>query len=73
MPLPERPNAEAIKAYRAAHECGMQEAKAELNHRWRVASLRQIRVAAGELYTVEACRDVIVDMLDLFAMLESDQ
>jgi t-SNARE complex subunit (syntaxin) len=41
-----------------------------------VARLRELRARAGELYTVEACREVIADLLDILIdkpLLERDE
>lgn len=66
-----KPSADAVRAYRDEHECGIHEAKAAVMKEWRKRELEQIRLRAGELYTVEACGDVIRDLIEL--LQESDQ
>jgi hypothetical protein len=65
MSGPEKPTAEHVRDYRYKNECGLQEAGAALMKSWRQERLAYIRRNADELYTVEQCRDVIVDLLDL--------
>ncbi len=64
-----KPTAIEIRAYRDKHECGIEESRAALLKEWRKAELYRLRLRAGELYTVEACRDVIAELLD-FLMAE---
>lgn len=61
----QKPTAEDVRAFRDRHECGLNEAKKELEALWRRDCLYDIRMQAGALYTVEACRDVIVELIDL--------
>ena len=70
--LPSKPTAEQIRERRVANECSIFEAKADALQDWRRQCLRQLRSQAGELYTVEACRDVIVDLLDLINAVEHE-
>jgi hypothetical protein len=64
-----RPTIAEFRAYRDAQECSMQEAVATLCAKWRLKRLADIRLNAGELYTIEQCRDVIVDLLELIQEL----
>jgi len=68
--LPGKPTAEDIQQYRNIHECGVFEARDALNQTWCRECLRQIRANAGELYTIEQCKDVIINLVDLLIKLE---
>jgi hypothetical protein len=59
-----KPTAEDVRAYRDLHECGLETAKAALLKEWRKKGLYLMRMRASELYTIEACRDVIVELLE---------
>jgi hypothetical protein len=66
----DRPTRADVLAYREEHECGLQESKAVLFRQYRSARLREIRNRASELYTVEACNDVIRELLDLLVEMD---
>lgn len=67
-----KPTAAEIKNYRGGRQCGMFEARRVLFKEWREKELYRIRMQAGELYTVEACQTVIVQLLDFLTELEKD-
>lgn len=66
-----KPTAADVRAYRDHHECGLSEAKAALLCDWRRDTLQGLRVRGYSVSTVEQCRDLIVDLLDLLAESES--
>lgn len=68
--LAPKPDAAAVRAYRDEHECSIQEAKATLKREWRAEQLADLRLRVCEIYTVEACREVICDLIEL--LQESD-
>jgi len=63
--LSPRPTVEQVRAVRDKTECGIEEAKAAIRLEWRNDNLRRLRSQAGEAYTVESCREVIADLIDL--------
>lgn len=62
-----RPTADDVKTYRDKHECVIYQARVAVWKDWRELELRRLRLKSGELYTVEACRDVIVELLDFLS------
>lgn len=63
----DRPKAEDVKAYRDVAMCSMQDAKRIVFADWRRDCLRN---TVGELYTVEQCREVLTDLVDLLIEVE---
>lgn len=61
----ERPTAEQARQYRETHECGLEIARLALHAEWRRSCIQDIRVKSGELYTIDQCRDVICELLEL--------
>jgi hypothetical protein len=59
-----KPTGTEIRAYRNAHSCGFHEAREILMGEWRKKKLYKIRLRASELYTIEALREVVVDLVD---------
>ena len=53
-----------IKAYRDKHECGIEDARTALLKEWHKKELCRLRLRAGELYTVEALRELVADLID---------
>lgn len=66
----DRPKAEDVKAYRDVAMCSMQDAKRIVFADWRRDCLRDVRNTIGELYTVEQCREVLTDLVDLLIEVE---
>lgn len=58
-----RPTVEDIHQYREVNGCGLIEARSKLSARWRKGSLRELRERIGEANTVEACREVVADLI----------
>jgi hypothetical protein len=58
-----KPTGTEIRAYRDTHSCGFHEAREILMGEWRKKELYKIRLRAGELYTIEALRDIVVDLV----------
>lgn len=59
---------ERLVRYRKEHNCGAFEAVEAVDKQMRTERLKALRARAGELYTVEACREVLAETLDF--MLE---
>jgi hypothetical protein len=70
MLLP-KPTSAEVELHRKEHECSRFEAFTHLHSAWRAKCLADIRQRAGELHTVNQCRDVIVDLLDLLKESQS--
>lgn len=67
MTLAPKPDNAAVRAYRDTYQCSLFEAKTALKKEWRAEQLQMLRLQSGELYTVEQCRDVIRDLIDLLS------
>lgn len=72
--MAERPTSAAIRALRdsGTGAGGLHECKAQLLKEWRLARLAEIRLDAGELYTVESCHRVILDLVEFLQQVEND-
>lgn len=68
----QRPTAAEIKARREETGEGLHQCRATMLHEYRLVRLKEIRQQSGELYTVDACRDVIVELLDLILEVENE-
>src|SRR5262249_35230559 len=64
-PLMKRPDADAIRSFRAENSCGVDVARRRLMERWRRQSLSAIRSKADELRTVEQCAGLIRELCDV--------
>lgn len=62
--LIEKPNADAVRAYRDEKQCSMQEAKAAVIAHWKLETLQLLRRKAGELHTVDQCQEVLAPLID---------
>jgi hypothetical protein len=70
--MADRPTAADVKALREVSGEGMQGCKALLLKEWRRARLRELRMQAGELYTVEGCHAVILELIEFLQEVEND-